>query len=170
MVDIIIASIIMLIKDFIAAMIANASPVFLKKGTPIDRGKKFVDGRRILGDGKTVEGFFLGLLFGYTVAVAEALVLNDVRYVVYGISGSMGALIGDSVSSFFKRRMGLERGAPLPIVDQLDFFVGASAFMWLVGWRPQSLTCLLVAAIIIVILHRLTNYLAYRLHLKEVPW
>ncbi len=173
MVDIIsifIGSVLILMRDFIAAMVANASPVFLNRGTPIDRGRVFVDGRRLLGDGKTFEGYFLGLFFGYTVAVAESLLLNDSHYIIYGMMGALGALVGDSVSSFFKRRLGLKRGAPLPIVDQLDFYIGAAAFMWLVGWRPPRISYFLGAALIIIIVHRLTNYLAYRLHLKDVPW
>ena len=168
--DIIVGSVLILIRDFIAAMVANASPVFLRRGSPIDMGRTFVDGRRLLGDGKTFEGYFLGLFFGYTVAVVESLLLNDHRFVIYGLAGALGALVGDTTSSFFKRRLGLERGAPLPIVDQLDFYVGATTFMWLVGWRPPSLTYLLGGAVLIVVLHRLTNYLAYRLHLKDVPW
>jgi len=169
-IDIIVGSVIILIKDFIAAMVANASPVFLRKGTPIDMGRKFLDGRRLLGDGKTFEGYFLGLFFGYTVATVESLLLNDYHFVIYGLAGALGALVGDTVSSFFKRRLGLERGAPLPIVDQLDFYVGAAVFMWFVGWRPRSIAYLLGGAVLIIILHRLTNYLAYRLHLKDVPW
>ena len=45
-----------------------------------------------------------------------------------GYAGSMkviftmafGSLFGDMFMSFFKRRIGLKRGAPLPVVDQLD--------------------------------------------------
>ncbi len=84
-IDIIMGSIIVLIRDFIAAMVANASPVFLRRGTPIDMGRTFLDGRRLLGDGKTFEGYFLGLFFGYTVAVVESLLLNDQRFVIYGL-------------------------------------------------------------------------------------
>ena len=38
---------------------------------------------------------------------------------------SFGALLGDMTKSFFKRRLGYERGAKFPLVDQLDFVAGA---------------------------------------------
>ena len=36
-----------------------------------------------------------------------------------------GSLFGDMFKSFFKRRMGMKRGASFPLVDQLDFVVGS---------------------------------------------
>jgi CDP-2,3-bis-(O-geranylgeranyl)-sn-glycerol synthase len=34
---------------------------------------------------------------------------------------ALGAPLGDLIGSFLKRRLNLERGAPAPIIDQLDF-------------------------------------------------
>jgi CDP-2,3-bis-(O-geranylgeranyl)-sn-glycerol synthase len=42
----------------------NAAPTFLGGGAPIDGGKYWRDGKRILGDGKTIRGFWLGVLSG----------------------------------------------------------------------------------------------------------
>ena len=42
----------------------NASPTILGGGAPIDGGKYWRDGRRILGDGKTIRGFWAGTLMG----------------------------------------------------------------------------------------------------------
>jgi CDP-2,3-bis-(O-geranylgeranyl)-sn-glycerol synthase len=41
----------------------------------------------------------------------------------------LGAGLGDSVKSFFKRRMNIERGESWPVFHQLDFFVGACLFV-----------------------------------------
>lgn len=158
-----------LVMYYAPAMVANASPVFVGRGTPLDFGKRFWDGRRLLGDGKTWEGLMVGMLFGSTIACAESVLLDSPALYVYGLMAVLGALIGDIVSSFFKRRIGLERGAPLPLVDQLDFYVGATAFMIAVGWKPEW-KLVALGAIIIVILHKLTNLIAYYLHLKDVPW
>lgn len=154
---------------YLPAMVANASPVFLKSGTPVDFGKKFIDGKRILGDGKTWEGLFLGMWFGGTVALTLWLLLDDFMIFVYGLVGSLGALLGDMLFSFIKRRLGIKRGAPLPLADQLDFFLGATAMMLLLGWRP-NLTLWLITAFIIVFLHLLANRIAYMIKLKDVPW
>ena len=45
----------------------------------------------------------------------------------------VGALSGDIVKSFFKRRLGFDRGAMLPIADQLDFVAGAWALTLITG-------------------------------------
>ncbi len=154
---------------YLPAMVANASPVFVAKGTPVDGGRKFVDGRRLLGDGKTWEGLTLGLLFGTTTAAVESSVLGRVELFLWGALAALGALVGDMVSSFFKRRIGLRRGAPMPLVDQLDFYVGATLFMVAGGWKPKW-EYVAFGALLIVVLHKLTNSLAYRLRLKDVPW
>jgi hypothetical protein len=51
------------------AYVSNATPVvvvrFLARRHPIDFGRVFVDGRRVLGDGKTFEGLFSGTAAGF---------------------------------------------------------------------------------------------------------
>ena len=42
----------------------NAAPTLLGGGPPIDGGKYWRDGRRILGDGKSIRGFWAGTLVG----------------------------------------------------------------------------------------------------------
>jgi CDP-2,3-bis-(O-geranylgeranyl)-sn-glycerol synthase len=81
---------------------------------------------------------------------------------------SSGALIGDLVHSFVKRRIGIDEGAPLPIADQLDFVVGAILFSFLVSGLP-----LLTISLIFVItlpVHLLTNIIAYSVGVKRTPW
>ena len=46
------------------AYIANGSAVLVGGGTPIDFGKTWRDGKRILGDGKTWRGLFAGAILG----------------------------------------------------------------------------------------------------------
>lgn len=42
----------------------NAAPTVLGGGAPIDGGHYWRDGRRILGDGKTIRGFWMGTIVG----------------------------------------------------------------------------------------------------------
>ena len=149
--------------------IANSVPVIVSRlpmrRRPIDGGRLFLDGRRIFGDNKTVEGFLLGCavgtLLGYAIAspiitLLEAFVL------------SVGALTGDLIGAFVKRRMGLQPGERAIPLDQLDFI----AFSMVLLSRMRELSCLVIvtALAITVPIHMATNYAAYRLGLKNVPY
>ncbi|MEB2836558.1 MAG: CDP-2,3-bis-(O-geranylgeranyl)-sn-glycerol synthase [Desulfurococcales archaeon] len=157
------------------AMVANASPVAARKllggrrWRPLDGGRYFVDGRRILGDGKTIEGFAVGVAAGSLIAAVIALIAGDAGYLIAGSVGSVGALLGDIVGSFIKRRLGLERGAPAPLLDQLDFYVGATVAIRIIGYRLDTIVTAAFAGLIVA-LHIATNYIAFKLGLKEVPW
>jgi CDP-2,3-bis-(O-geranylgeranyl)-sn-glycerol synthase len=128
--------------------VANASAVIVGGGTPIDFGKTWRDGRRILGDGKTwrglLSGTFLGMTAGFGLVVgAQYLNLNGYGYlgltdfegfpfmILILFSLCFGALVGDIIESFFKRRIGKDRGQDWIPFDQLDFLIGAlvSSFM-----------------------------------------
>jgi CDP-2,3-bis-(O-geranylgeranyl)-sn-glycerol synthase len=122
--------------------VANASAVIVGGGTPIDFRKTWKDGRRILGDGKTwrglLSGTFLGMTAGFGLVVAASYIktseysfLNLTNFEGFPVmilllfSLCFGALLGDIIESFFKRRIGKERGKDWIPFDQLDFLVGA---------------------------------------------
>jgi len=132
------------------AYIANASAVLVGGGTPIDFGKKWKDGKRILGDGKTWRGLYVGAFLGMTAGFGLSVVaiyaadsdfaflgLNDFTGfpVMISIIFSLcfGALLGDITESFFKRRIGKKRGEDWIIFDQLDFIIGALVLSFLMG-------------------------------------
>lgn len=152
----------------VPAMVANASPVVFKGRRPIDGGLVFIDGRRLLGDGKTIEGFIAGLLLGSLSSLPLALAVGR-DMMLAGPVIALGALLGDLAGSFMKRRLGIERGAPAPLLDQLDFYLGAVAASIILGysWSPRVLVA---TGAVVVLLHVSANYLAYRLGLKQVPW
>jgi len=161
--------------------VANATPVVaskvLRKRTPIDLGKNFIDGRRIFGDGKTYEGFITGLLIGFVVGeLTYAVVLNFVNLTqelprpttVFLMCAA--ALLGDLLGAFIKRRLGLPRGAPAPLLDQLDFLLMALLVLWLLQPQILHLVYVVIAIIITPPIHLATNTIAYLLHLKREPW
>ncbi len=157
----------LMIVFYLPAMVANGSPTLVRKGTPIDLGLKAWDGRRLFGNHKTFEGLLVGLTFGAIIALDEHILgLLPFRY---GLASSAGALLGDLVGAFIKRRLGIESGAPAPLLDQWDFVLGATAAMMLLGCRIP-LECFVLALIVMFCLHRLTNYVAYKLGIKAVPW
>ncbi len=153
------------------AYLANLSACLLGGGRPLDFGKKLSDGRRLLGDGVTVRGFAAGVGVGTVVGALQGLVAGSfVYHVEEGFVLGLGAMLGDAAGSFVKRRMGIERGAPAPVLDQLDFFAGAVVMHYAVfGWLPPARIVLALAGVTLI-LHWLTNAVGYLLRLKEVPW
>ena len=160
----------LLIAIYIAipAYVANSTPVLLGGGTPIDRGRKFVDGRSILGINKTVKGFMYGFLLGCVASLAEAVLFRNYLLVLAGIVASLGAMLGDLFGAFLKRRLDIPPGHPLPVVDQLDFILGA-----LVLTSPVlnlTLGVVLILAIATIPIHLFSNAVAYMLGLKRRLW
>ncbi|MEM0215129.1 MAG: CDP-2,3-bis-(O-geranylgeranyl)-sn-glycerol synthase [Archaeoglobaceae archaeon] len=161
----------------------NNFAVILGGLKPIDFGKNFIDGRRILGDGKTISGFFGGILGGILVANIQRVTEPQIGIKLFSslqyseflcliLAFTFGSMVGDSLGSFFKRRLGFERGSSLPIVDQLTFLLFAMAFASLTGafWEFFGILEIAIAIVITPVLHILINLLAYKMKLKEVPW
>ena len=165
------------------AYVPNNAAVLAGGGRPIDAGHTW-DGRRVLGDGKTWRGTAVGVVVG----VALAAVLNALQPAATDALGvtlpefpvaamlalPAGALLGDILASFLKRRTGRERGAAFPLVDQLDFVVIALALTALAApaWFAETFTLGVLAVVLVLtpILHVGTNVAAYWLGLKEEPW
>jgi len=150
-------------------------------GTPIDLGRNLSDGRRIFGDGKTIRGFCIGVAAGILVGILQIWIrdffglefLPGLTFAVIILLAS-GALIGDLVKSYFKRRIGKERGAKWPIADQYDLVAGA--FLLLIifqfQWVAATVTPLILVWILILtpVLHRTVNIIGYLTKVKDVPW
>jgi CDP-2,3-bis-(O-geranylgeranyl)-sn-glycerol synthase len=154
------------LKFIFPAYCANATPVLAGGGTAMDFGKNFVDGKRIFGTNKTFRGFFFGLAVGIAVGLVEWWIFG--YPFLFSLLTPLGALLGDLTAAFLKRRLGIAPGGLFPVVDQVDFVVGAIVFalpLAMVYWE------LAVAALIITPpIHLLTNFCAYKLKLKKNPW
>jgi CDP-2,3-bis-(O-geranylgeranyl)-sn-glycerol synthase len=155
------------IEFIFPAYCANAIPVIAGGGRPIDSGKSFFDGKPIFGKNKTFRGFFSGLIVGTAVGFAETIYLG--YPVFFGLFLSLGALFGDLCGAFLKRRLGLAPGELLPIVDQIDFIVGAILFSLLLQ-IDQSWALIITVLILTPPIHLVTNFAAYKFGLKSNPW
>ncbi|MFX0001513.1 MAG: CDP-2,3-bis-(O-geranylgeranyl)-sn-glycerol synthase [Candidatus Hodarchaeota archaeon] len=126
-------------------------------------------------------------------AQGQYLLYNDIRIFKYYFLGgefpanflvliiriilaSYGAVVGDLIGSFLKRRIDIKSGAPFWIVDQLDFALVALLFVSIPGFLLPNLF-LLPDIFIIIFLIILTpavsiiaNTVAYIIGLKNVPW
>jgi len=160
------------------AYVANAVPVIVGGGRALDGGRKMPDGKPIFGSHKTVRGFVAGVVAGTLTGMAQYaalqfVVLSDFvlpfQFSVWlGFLISFGALVGDLVHSFVKRRIGIAEGSPLPVADQLDFVAGAVLFSFLVS--PPPLLTIFIIFVITLPIHLLTNLLAYVVGVKKTPW
>lgn len=156
------------------AYCANASPVIFGGGKPIDCGKKFVDGKPIFGPNKTYRGFVSGVLIGTLVGYIQETVAPTYGLpagnVLRGFTLSLGALIGDLIGSFVKRRLNLKPGAPFPVIDQVFFVVFALLFSLAVEPSSLSFTGAILIIFLTIPIHILVNAIAYLLRLKDTPW
>ena len=159
------------------AYFANGSPVIgvklLGRATPLDGGAKAWDGRRVLGEGKTIEGLIIGLSCG--TAAGMVLLISSSGVYRSGLEPfilSLGAMFGDVLGSFIKRRLGLKRGQPAPGLDQLGFLVCALLFSILAYGVPPWLDpiTLILLMLVTALLHLGTNFLAYLFQLKKEPY
>jgi CDP-2,3-bis-(O-geranylgeranyl)-sn-glycerol synthase len=154
------------LKLVFPAYCANAAPVIVGGGLAMDFGKDFVDGRRVFGKNKTFRGFFFGLTVGFLVGLIE--VMGFSYPALFAFLSPLGALLGDLAGAFVKRRLNIPPGGLLPVVDQVDFVVGAILFS-----LPLGIVTLDLAVAMLIItppIHLLMNYTAYKLKLKSNPW
>lgn len=174
---------------FIPAMLPNSAAVLFGGGTPVDFGKTW-RGKRILGDGKTWRGLFGGAFSGVAIGlvlIGFSSIWDPANYWGYGpfwsnvgilLCLSFGAVFGDLMGAFIKRRLGMERGQKAPVLDQYDFVFGAflltSIFFpawvystYIEGWHVAALLFLLI---IMFTVHRAVNIIGFKLGYKKEPW
>jgi len=162
---------------FFPAYIANMTPPVLKfipLNKPIDCGKK-IGGKRIFGKHKTFRGFFGAVIVGTLIFYLQGLLLSttffsNISIIKYdnlwlGLLLSLGAITGDLIKSFFKRRMNIEPGKSWIPFDQLDFVIGAFIFsMWV--FLP-SIQIIIIIFLLTPILQMIAHYSGYILKLNE---
>ncbi len=170
----------------IPAYIPNPAAALIGGGTPIDFGRCARDGRRIFGDGKTWRGLLGGILAGVVFGAAQILLAAYFHWdflpqhtMVTVVALATGALLGDLIKSYFKRRLGKDRGSKWPIADMYDMVVGSLLLMTValfvtgnMSWFISNFSLGVLVAILILspLLHRGTNIVGYLLGLKDVPW
>lgn len=170
------------LAEFFAIVSLIAIPLYLSnglalvfgRGMPIDFNKKFFDGRPLLGKGKTFRGAFAGIFFG----TAGSFIVNALfpqltaflpaDYVLYGFLLASGAVLGDIAASFIKRRLGLERGSRVLLLDQLDFLAGGILLGALI-FTP-TIEQVIFLMIFTLSMHRFANLVAFKTKIKKVPW
>jgi predicted MPP superfamily phosphohydrolase len=106
-------------KILVILIAANAAPLvssrFCPKGRarPLDNGRKLADGNPILGENKTLWGLISG------IGAAGLLSLLFGLPLIIGLLIASVSLLGDLLTSFIKRRLGLAEGESAYLLDHL---------------------------------------------------
>jgi CDP-2,3-bis-(O-geranylgeranyl)-sn-glycerol synthase len=161
------------------AVMANMSPVIFKWVPFLDYPVDFkinLNKKRIFGQNKTFRGFFFGILsailvvflqkhFFYLFKTVSLLDYKEINVVLLGFLFGFGALFGDLVKSFLKRRKGIKPGVPWIPYDQIDWILGALFFMSFYITIPYYYY--LSGIIILGALHPVVNLMNFKLGIQE---
>jgi CDP-2,3-bis-(O-geranylgeranyl)-sn-glycerol synthase len=156
------------LKLLVLLTVANGTPVIAKRvlgerlAWPLDGGARLRDGRPLFGASKTIRGLVLAV-----AATAAAAPLLGVA-VETGLAVGAGAMAGDLLSSFAKRRLGFATSSRATGLDQIpEALVPA-----LLCWRDLSLSAADVAAVVAIFLvgEILVSRLLYRMRVRDRPY
>ena len=154
-------------------MIANMAPVIAAKwnviswlNKPIDFGMH-MKGARVFGSHKTIRGVVVATGAGAGTGIVQAMVMHQeilFGFLIGAVLG-FGAIAGDAVKSFFKRRLRIASGQMWIPFDQIDFVIGATiAGMFFIH---ISLQHFITAVIFIGAASYLVSFIGVALHFKK---
>ena len=169
------------------AAFANMAPVMFKDSFKwlailID-GSRTWKGLPIFGPHKTIKGFVVGIVLAMVVALVQAWLyqfpamqqLSIVDFgkgygfaALVGFLMGFGALFGDLVKSFIKRRLGIGPGKPFIPFDEIDFAIGALAFSTIVVDLNWNVVAMGVG--IAFVFHIIINHLAFYMKIRDEKW
>jgi len=116
-------------------------------------------------------------MFTANVLTPRNAVRHKRAYIV-AILIPLGALLGDLLGSFIKRRRGLGRGEKIVFLDIYDLLLGVFIlliifqFNWFYSTFIDGIRifALLFILILTPLLHRFTNIIGFKLGKKKEPW
>lgn len=135
---------------------------------------------KLFGSHKTYSGFVVGVFFAILISFLQGIFYQfkffqeisifdySENFLPIGFLLGFGALFGDTVKSFFKRRAGILPGERWIPFDQIDYTCGA-IFLSFFLWQP-SFSFILVSIIFNLLTHILFNYLGFWLGIRKNKW
>ncbi|MFA5070665.1 MAG: CDP-archaeol synthase [Patescibacteria group bacterium] len=170
---------------FLPIGIANMLPVIFRRwfkwlAVPIDGGRT-VAGQPIFGPNKTLRGLVVAVLGGTLIFVIQryayinsdffrslSLIDYEETPLLLGALEGFGAMVGDLVKSFFKRRRNLPPGKSWFPFDQIDFTLGGMIFGFIIYIPPLAI--LLFSIILGALLHIASNITAKAIGIRKTAW
>ncbi len=159
---------LLLFRVLLLLGVANGVPVLATRfwkqrfATPLDGGLKFLDGEPILGPSKTIRG------------VVASIVVTALIGLVLGFDAALGAtlaglsMLGDLLSSFVKRRLGLNVHAQALGLDQIP-----EALLPLLILRDSlglNWGDIIFVTLVFLLLGLLLSRVLYRMGIREHPY
>lgn len=161
------------------AYVANTFPILIGQLFKLPGGKPINE--KLFGAHKTWRGFYTAYFGAFAILVVQSYLqylepfakisifsYHDTNPLFYAFLFGIGAMTGDLIKSFFKRRVGIKPGQPWFPFDQLDLVIGALLFLAPFYQLPGK--NVLVLILLTPILHLLANVTAYLLKIKKVWW
>ena len=160
---------------FLPAYLANLIPPLLKNVPFLDKPVS----EKHFGSHKTWRGIVAAIILGGFVFWLQkisyfngytklALIDYNGFSVLLGFLLGAGAIFGDLVKSYFKRKSGVKPGESWKPWDQLDFVIGAILLSFFV-YVPRA-EVILVLLLVSPLLHILFNLLGYWLKINKSVW
>lgn len=145
---------------------------------PVDFGARW-RGKEIFGKNKTWRGLFVGVITGALAAGVQKVLFSNtdffrmntlvdygrVNFILLGALMGGGALAGDLIKSFIKRRLDVPSGKPWFPWDQLDWIAGAVLFSSIAYVPPARVV--LVTALLYVGVHLCSDRIVCRMGIKK---
>ncbi len=160
-----------LLALFSPALIANALPVFAQHVPLLSRWNTPISSRWF-GSHKTYRGFTVAILGGGIIGLGIGQWIpqffnTPIDAFLYGSALGFGALFGDLIESFIKRRKGKKPGESWFFWDGVDYILGALVVVFLWG---ISITWIdtLILLVLAPTLSTISNRIAYWLGIKNV--
>jgi CDP-2,3-bis-(O-geranylgeranyl)-sn-glycerol synthase len=157
---------------FLPAYLANMAPVLVKKIPFLERAVSV----KYFGENKTWRGLVVATIAGGLVFIIQQMFYNSgfkslalIDYsgfsIFMGFYMGAGAILGDLVKSYYKRKADIPAGKPWPVFDQIDFVIGGifGASFFYVAQGEVFLILLVFSPL----LHVIVNYLGYVLKIKK---
>jgi CDP-2,3-bis-(O-geranylgeranyl)-sn-glycerol synthase len=148
--------------------VANGTPVIAAKllgkrnALPVDGNAILSDGQRLFGSSKTIRGVILSVAL--TTVTTPLIGLGwEVGFVV-----AIGAMIGDLLSSFVKRRLGMSASSKFTGLDQIpEALIPLLACMALVPLTPLSVG---IGTLLFFVGALLLSRVFFKLNIRDRPY
>lgn len=172
---------------FLPAYFTNMIPPLMRKANlfnfldkPVDFNRKFL-GQPIFGKNKCWRGVIFGIIIGILIAGIQGclyqfpaikkislLDYHQINIFLFGFLISAGAVFGDLLFAFIKRRLKMAPGARFIPFDQTNYVIGAAIF--LTSIFKIEIMVWITLFILTFLLHIIVNRIGYYLKLHCAKW